>query len=230
MNQKVTRAIILKRVNYAESDRIVTVLTPNDGRLSLIAKGVRKVKSKLAGGLELFSVIDITYIKGRGEVDTLVSARLVKFYDHILRDIDRVEVAYELLKTVSKIVEDQYDKAYFELVEQVFELLNEPKANSHRIRTWYLSRLLLLGGHQPNLLTDVNSGPLVAGNNYVFDLESMTFEQSLKGSFGTSEIKLLRLLFNQEDSKTLFVLTPNPAVESEVGSLVEAMARTQLSL
>ena len=48
-----TTAIVLKRVNYNESDRIVTFLTP-EGRFSTIAKGVRKEKSKLAGGIEMF--------------------------------------------------------------------------------------------------------------------------------------------------------------------------------
>jgi recombinational DNA repair protein (RecF pathway) len=57
---------------------------PDSGKLSLMAKGVRKVKSKLAGGIELFSTSEITYIPGRGSVGTLVSSRLMRHYGGIV--------------------------------------------------------------------------------------------------------------------------------------------------
>ena len=56
MNQLVTDGIVLSRVNYGEADRIIKLLTPEAGKLSLMARGVRKPKSKLAGGIELFSI------------------------------------------------------------------------------------------------------------------------------------------------------------------------------
>ena len=59
MNRISTRSIILTRINYAEADRIITFLTPSNGKVRAIAKGVRKAKSKLAGGIELFSISDI---------------------------------------------------------------------------------------------------------------------------------------------------------------------------
>lgn len=58
----VTSGIVLNRINFGEADRILTVITPDQGKLSLIAKGVRKEKSKLAGGIELFSVSNISFI------------------------------------------------------------------------------------------------------------------------------------------------------------------------
>jgi DNA repair protein RecO (recombination protein O) len=73
MQQLQTRGIILSRTDFGEADRILTVLTPQQGKLRLMAKGVRKIKSKLAGGIELFSVSDITYIRGKGELGTLIS-------------------------------------------------------------------------------------------------------------------------------------------------------------
>lgn len=60
-----TQAIVLKRSNYREADRILRVITPDRGKISLIAKAVRKPKSKLAGGIELFSVNEISYIEGK---------------------------------------------------------------------------------------------------------------------------------------------------------------------
>ena len=80
-----TRAIVLRRTNYGEADRILHLLTP-EGRRSVMARGVRKEKSKLAGGIELFAVTDVVLGEGRGELGILTSARLVHFYRHIIED------------------------------------------------------------------------------------------------------------------------------------------------
>lgn len=107
MNQIVTTAIVLGRTDYGEADRILTLLTPDQGKLRLLAKGVRRVKSKLAGGIELFSVSTITFVRGRGDIGALVSTRLNKHYGHIVQDLDRTMLGYELLKQLNKTTEDE---------------------------------------------------------------------------------------------------------------------------
>jgi len=86
VNQIVTTAIVLSRLNYGEADRIITVITPDNGKLRLMAKGVRRVKSKLAGGIELFIVSSLTFIKGKGDIGTLVSSRLQTHFSSIVTD------------------------------------------------------------------------------------------------------------------------------------------------
>src|SRR5205085_581911 len=117
--------IVLSRTNYGEADRILTLLTPDHGKLRLMARGVRKVKSKLAGGIELFSVSDITFIRGRGEMGTLISTRLVKHYGKIVQHIDRVQLGYELIKLLNTATEDRPEADYFELLQQAFAALDE---------------------------------------------------------------------------------------------------------
>ena len=65
-----TEAVVLRSIRYGEADRIITFITPDRGKVKGIAKGVRKQKSKLAGGIELFSVSDISFIPGRRDIDT----------------------------------------------------------------------------------------------------------------------------------------------------------------
>ena len=62
-----TRAIVLRRTNYGEADRILQLLTP-DGKKSVMARGVRREKSRLAGGIELFAVSDVVIGEGKGEL------------------------------------------------------------------------------------------------------------------------------------------------------------------
>src|SRR5690606_3084593 len=80
-----TRAIVLRRTNYGEADRIVQFLTP-EGKVSVMARGVRREKSKLAGGIELFAICDVVVGDGKGDLGVLTSSRLVQFYGNILKD------------------------------------------------------------------------------------------------------------------------------------------------
>lgn len=77
--QVTTPAIVLSRTNFNEVDRIVNFLGPK-GQFPAIVKGVRRVKSKLAGGVELFSVSQITYLDTNAEVKRVVQTRLVGHY------------------------------------------------------------------------------------------------------------------------------------------------------
>src|ERR1700747_2121837 len=109
MRQLVTRGIVLTRTNYGEADRIITVLTPDHGKLRLMVKGARRLKSKLAGGIELFSVSDLTFIPGKGDMGTLVSSRMQQHFGQIVQDIERVQLGYELIKLLNRATEDQVE-------------------------------------------------------------------------------------------------------------------------
>lgn len=196
MKQLVTPAIILQRTDYGEADRILTLLTPDQGKLRVLARGVRRVKSKLAGGIELFSVSTVTFAKGRGELGTLVSTRLVKHYDHIVQDLERTMTGYDLIKKIHKATEDQPEPHYFELLERSFEALDNKDIPLPLIRFWLTAQLLKLGGHTPNLTRDTEGRTLVADQLYDFDLDRMSFVANpLSGRFSANHIKFLRLVF-----------------------------------
>lgn len=203
MNQIVTEGIVLSRIDYGEADRIITLLTPDQGKLRLMAKGVRRIKSKLAGGIELFSISSITFVKGRGEIGTLVSTRLAKHYGRIVADLDRTMVGYDLIKQLNKVTEDEPEPEYFELLKQVFEALDDPKVSLPLVRFWFAARLLNLGGHTPNLQTDTEGRGLEAGQTYDFNAEAMCFRQRPGGKFDTNAIKFLRLSFSKSNLRAL---------------------------
>lgn len=203
MNQIVTSAIILSRTDYGEADRILTLLTPDHGKLRLLAKGVRRVKSKLAGGIELFSVSTITFVRGRGDIGTLVSTRLNKHYGHIVQDLDRTMLGYELLKELNKVTEDEPEEEYFKLLEQAFEALDAPHIPLEVIRFWFTVQLLKLDGQTPNLQTDTSGQKLRADQTYHFSFDSMSFSPADDGRYTADHIKLLRLAFASSNPKVL---------------------------
>jgi DNA repair protein RecO (recombination protein O) len=203
VNRLQTSGTVLRRTDYGEADRIVTMLTPDYGKLRLMARGVRKPKSKLAGGIELFSVSDVTFIRGKGDIGTLISTRLVKHYGRIVNDIERVRLGYDLIKLLDKVTEDEPEPEYFELMEQALEALDDPEISQTLIRAWFSAQLLAQAGHSPNLKTDTSGRDLQPGQKYGFDFERMSFEPIEKGGFAGDDIKFLRLLFNGNRPKAL---------------------------
>lgn len=230
MKQLQTRGIVLRRTNYGEADRILTVITPDYGKLSLMARGVRKPKSKLAGGIELFSVSDISFIKGRGEIDTLVSTRLIRHFNQIVRQIDRVRLGYDLLKTLNRATEDHTEAEYFELLEQALPALNDHTISSDLINIWFSARLLRLAGHQPNLTTTIKGDKLVTGQTYNFDFEAVSFLPHDQGHFTTNDIKFLRLVFSGNHPKVLNKVEASEKFTTTVRPLIQTMFQTYIRI
>lgn len=186
-----TRAVVLTRINYQEADRIVTLLTPDHGKVRVIAKGVRKSKSKMAGGIELFSVNEITYIPGRGDIATLVSSRLVNYYGDIVKQLDRTMLGYDVLKKMNSATEDAAASEFFETLVEVLEILNTAKELS-MIELSFIARLLNLAGNSPALTTAPNGQVLKESSNYSFSYDGMAFMPDEKGVYLTDHIKLMR--------------------------------------
>jgi len=177
MKQTVTQGIILTRTNFGEADRIVTIITSDQGKIRGLAKGVRKVKSKLAGGIELFSVSDISFIKGRGEVSTITSTRLKTHYGNIVKDVNRTMFGYELLKIINRATEDNVGEEYFALLNNGLAGLDDDKLSQQLIELWLYMQLLKLGGHSPNLKTDVAGDKLADKQDFTFDFDKMANTQ-----------------------------------------------------
>lgn len=225
MKKLLTQGIVLSRTDFGEADRIVTILTRDYGKLRLMARGVRKVKSKLAGGIELFSVSDITFIRGRGELGTLISTRLIKHYGQIVKDIERVQLGYELIKLVNRATEDEPETAYFSLLAAALAAL-DGEASSPLIRAWYWAQLLQLGGHAPNLRTDTADQKLRSGQKYSFDAEAMAFFEAPNGRFDDAQIKFLRLIFNDNRPGALSRIQGCEQLVGVCLPLVQAMLNT----
>ena len=225
MKQIVTRAIVIARTNFQEADRILTVLTPDHGKVRLIAKGVRRIKSKMAGGIELLSVSDITFIMGRGEVSTLVSARLFRHFGTIVKDIDRTMMAYNFMKWINRATEDAAEQDYFLLMERALTSLDNTGIPVDMIELWFSMQLLKISGHAPNLRTDVNNAFLLPDERYEFRIEPMAFEQYARGSFRANEIKVLRLGLRAETPEVIANVTDVAGVIPSVLPLARSILK-----
>jgi DNA repair protein RecO (recombination protein O) len=230
VNKHTTKAIVLSRVDYGDSDRIITILTPEYGKLSLMAKGVRKINSKLAGGIELFSIFDAGFVMGRGEVGRLTSSRLIKFYSNVINDIERVQLGYEILKSFSHNIEDNVESGYFYLLCQLLSLLDEPLVSTTRLTIYFKAKMLSLAGHGPNLRTDEKGKPLKEDETYDFNILSMSFYPAKHGRYTSSHIKLMRVLFDTDDESQIFKVNLKNKEDEDLKPLIDAMFKAHLSV
>ncbi|HUD05587.1 MAG TPA: DNA repair protein RecO [Candidatus Saccharimonadales bacterium] len=225
-----TQGVILRRTNYGEADRIISFITSEFGKQSLIAKGVRKSKSKLAGGIEFFSVSDISFIEGKHSLGTLISTRLIKHYHNIVKDIDRTMLGYEMLKQLDSSTEDRLGSEYFDLLRYLFAALDDPAIKLDLVREWFIMQLLKLDGHTPNLLTDDQGINLIEETRYNFDIDTMTFQHSALGKFSAKHIKLLRLGFGDNNPGSLQRITDIDSLIVDILPLAQAMRDVYIRL
>jgi DNA repair protein RecO (recombination protein O) len=230
MRQFRTKGIILNRTDYGEADRIITFLTPDNGKVRAIAKGVRKSKSKLAGGIELFSVSDISFIPGKREISTVVSTRLLIHYGEIVKDIDRTNAGYGFIKKLDKATEEAADESYFNLLNESFKALDKSNVDLGLIMVWFEAQLLRLGGHTPNLRTGPNGEKLNPDDKFSFNFDNMAFEPNPSGSFSRDHIKFLRLLFSDNQPEALAKVKGSTRLSGAVATPVQSMLQLYIHL
>ncbi len=230
MKQINTKGIILSRTNFGEADRILTILTPDNGKIRLIAKGVRKIKSKLAGGIELFAVSHISYIKGRGEIGTLISTRLIRYYQNISSDLERTMAGYEFIKQLNRATEELSEPEYFDVLETSFSALDEPAIELSLIQNWFALQLIRLSGQTPHTDKDSDGQNFLADASYTFNFDSMSFVPHVSGTYNINHIKILRLGLNNNPPKALQRITGIEIFSRDITPLIQAMFRTYIRL
>lgn len=225
-----TPAIILSRTDYGEADRIVRILTRGHGKLSIMARGSRRPKSKLAGAIELFSVSELTLAEGKSEIKTLISARLTKHFQNIVKDIDRVQGGYEFVKMLNRATEDMPEPAYFDLLIDTFSSLDDLDIDMKLIQIWFEAGLLATAGHAPNLRDSLDGKELSLAKKYRFDYDSACFEVNGQGLYSSDDIKFLRLLFAGNKPKILTRIDNYNNLVTKSAPLIRTMLTTYIRL
>ena len=192
MKSQRTQALVLRRTNYGEADRILQVLTPM-GKYGLMAKGVRREKSRLAGSIELFSLTDIVFTKGRGELSILTSASIVSSYQNIVKDYDRMQFGYELLKQMNKASEMLVNSECFDILVESLVGLDKLELDIMIVKIWFYLRYSALLGHELNIWRDISGKLLSVDSVYRYDSQEQGLVMDSGGDIKSEHIKYLRI-------------------------------------
>lgn len=159
-----------------------------------MARGVRKQKSKLAGGIELFAICDVVLGDGKGELGVLTSSRLVHFYRHIIEDYDRLQFGYFVIQQVTRGSENVDEPEWFDLMSEILMGLDAKTIPISLTQTWFYLKYAGLLGHQLNLEIDTNGEKLDSERTYRYDVGEQGLREVVNGELTAEHIKLLRLI------------------------------------
>ncbi len=122
-HQKVYKAqgIILKRKNYRESDRLITIFTKEYGKVRTIAKGIRKISSKRAGHLEIFTNARFTLYEGKG-LDYITEASAIHQYEPFRTNLNKASFAYYVCELADYLLPEKQEHP--EIYERICESLS----------------------------------------------------------------------------------------------------------
>ncbi len=219
-------AIVLSRVNYGETDRILNILCASHGKLSVIAKGVRKGKSKLAGGIELFAENELMLLKGNSDLYIVTSSRMKNYYGDIAKDLEASSYAYESLKMINRLIPEGAGAEYYSPLLNLLEALDKKEIPLQLIKTWFALKTLDNLGSMPNFKTDDKNKALSEGSGYEYDFDNHCFFINANGAFGSGHIKILRYL--SRSSKPVNIQSMPEGLMKETEHLADLILKNRL--
>ena len=150
-----TNAVVLARQDYGEADRIFILYTPGRGKLSAIAKGVRRPKSRMGPHLDYFTEVSLELARGR-DLDVVTHAATVNAHLGLRSNMDAYGHAAHFAELVRHLTQDrQENRQVYELLASSLALLSDGVAAWPVARHFELSLLSLLG-FRPELFRCLN--------------------------------------------------------------------------
>lgn len=158
-----TDAILLRSVDYRDSDRIVTLLTPAHGKVSALARGARSSRRRFAGALQPCCVIDAEVAPGRGQLARLAQARVRRSFPGILASLRKMAIAGAGMELVREMTaEGEPEARPFDACESFLEALDEAAEARDELLIAFHARVLALVGLAPGLDTCASCGKRAA--------------------------------------------------------------------
>ncbi len=140
-----TEAIIIKRRNFGEADRIITVFTKEYGKFSIKASGVRKITSRRSAHVEPLNYSLLNIYKGNG-FPILTEARILDDFSSLKADLDKIGLAYHLCELVDGLCpENQEQREVFNLLKSTLERFATDENMVEVIHDFEIELLSLLG-------------------------------------------------------------------------------------
>ncbi|MCV0404025.1 MAG: DNA repair protein RecO [Chloroflexi bacterium] len=224
-----TEAIVLRSMNLGEADRVLTVLTPRLGKLRVIAKGVRRTRSRIGGALEPFSDVQLVLAVGR-TFDVVTSSSLEDAHLGLRNDLHSTAAAWYVVELADRFCEGAADShEAFRLLAQSLSALDAGAAIQREVvARWFELALLDAMGFRPELTRCLECGADIepAENAYSPAGGGVLCPQCRHAAHGvrpisTDALKVMRFL-QRSPLAGVVRLTLDPRVHREVERLLHA--------
>lgn len=153
------QAIVLRSYPFGEADRVVVLLSPNNGKIRTVAKGIRKTKSRFGGRLEPFTHVDLVLYEGRN-LDTITQVAIIEPFQHLRTDLNAVIAAGTMVEAADAVAqEEESSMRLFLLLQRGLRALDADETGTDLI-TSYLLKLADVVGIAPSLEQCASCGRL----------------------------------------------------------------------
>ena len=155
-----SEAVVLRSMRYAEADRILHIYTPDRGRVSAIAKGVRRSKTRFGGRLEPYFRLRLVLYEGRSELLTVTSAETLHGHPRLREHAAALDGAARACDAVGRLFGDgdPHPGVYHLLSNQLALLDREPARATRANALAFRLKLLLAAGFAPHLASCASCG------------------------------------------------------------------------
>ena len=159
-----TEAVVLRSFRLGEADRVLHLYTLDRGRVGVVAKGVRKTKSRFGARLEPLSHVDVLLHQGSGELQTVTGVELIRSHRHAREDQYRLAVGLVGAEAMLRLFTEQERNARaFTALTRFLDLLDELRARDARpaldpLALSFQLKLLWLSGYLPHLTSCADCG------------------------------------------------------------------------
>ena len=155
-----TEAIVLRGIRYGEADRVLHLYTPERGRVSAIAKGVRRAKSRFGGRLEPFFRLNLVLYQGKSDLLTVTSAETIAGHPRLREHGAALDGAARACDAVGRLFGDgEPHPGVYHLLSNQLALLDREPARARRSNALaFRLKLLLAAGFAPHLASCASCG------------------------------------------------------------------------
>jgi DNA repair protein RecO (recombination protein O) len=216
-----TEAIIIKRIKLGEADRILTLYTPELGKIKAVAKGTRRPKSKLGGHVELLTHSQLMLARGRN-LDIITQAQTIDNFLPLKDNLGSISSGMYISELVDSFTAEHIEnRRLFDLLLDTLNQLSQPKDSETVLRYFELHVLDYLG-YRPQLkqCTSCNS-TLQPSTNFFSSRHGgvlcaeCAYQEPVARPLSLNALKVLRLWQNC-DYATAFRVKISPHLSLEL--------------
>ena len=227
-----TEAVVLRQIPLGEADRILTLYTPDMGKVRAVAKGVRRPKSRLGGHLELLNHVSVSLSHGRN-LDVVSEVQVIQSFKGLREDLQRVSRAIYVAELVDGFSAEQSSNyALYQLLLGALAWLERSGHSDLTLRSFEM-RLLDESGYRPELYRCVDCRRTLEPGDHLFSCTNggvqcpacrVTSSEAMT-PLSLNAMKVLRFLQREGENARVARLKVSPRALSEIERLLRTYIR-----
>ena len=150
-----TEAIVLKTADLGEADRLLTIYSKEFGKIQVLAKGIKKLESKLRYNLEPLSYSLLILVEGKN-FRIVKDAVLIDQFLSVRNDLEKIKIAYKIVDIINELIAgEEKDEDVWNLILETFMAIERDKIYLNLVVSEFQSSLLKLLGYDPKSIKNL---------------------------------------------------------------------------